>query len=68
MAQAKRKTATKTAKKTTARKTQCHKKQCSRSCAKKTISNQERMHIYAITGMSIIAGILLCANAAMMMV
>ncbi|MDO4746849.1 MAG: hypothetical protein Q4A70_00685 [Candidatus Saccharibacteria bacterium] len=68
MAQAKKKTATKTAKKTTARKTQCHKKSCSCTRAQKGISSQEKMHIYMITGMSIIAGILLCANAAMMMV
>ncbi len=68
MAQAKRKTATKTAKKTTARKTQCHKKPCTRTCSKKGVSSQEKMHIYMITGLSIIAGILLCANAAMMMV
>lgn len=68
MAQAKRKTATKTAKKTTAKKTQCRKKSCCRTCAKQDISNQEKMHIYIITAMSIIAGILLCADAAMMMV
>lgn len=65
MAQAKKKTATKTARKG-GQKGQCRKKQC--CCSKKDISTQEKMHIYAITGMSIIAGILLCANAAMMMV
>ncbi|MBR2641066.1 hypothetical protein IKG29_03195 [Candidatus Saccharibacteria bacterium] len=67
MAQAKKKTATRTAKKTTARKAQCRKKVCNRT-QRKDITNQERMHVYIITGMSIIAGILLCANAAMMMV
>ena len=68
MAQAKRKTATKTAKKTTARKTQCRKKTCTRTAKSKGISNQERMHIYAVTAMAIVAGILLCADAAMMIV
>ncbi|MBR2994808.1 hypothetical protein IKF32_02755 [Candidatus Saccharibacteria bacterium] len=67
MAQAKKKTATRTAKKTTAKKTQCRKQACTRT-AKKGVTNQERMHIYIIAGMSIVAGILLCANAAMMMV
>ena len=67
MAQAKRKTATKTAKKTTAKKTQCRKQACTRT-AKKDITNQEKMHIYIVTAMAIVAGILLCADAAMMMV
>ncbi|MBQ3433088.1 hypothetical protein IJG22_02200 [Candidatus Saccharibacteria bacterium] len=68
MAQAKRKTATKTAKKTTAKKTQCRKQACTRTAKSKGISQQEKMHIYFVTGMAIIAGILLCADAAMMMV
>ena len=68
MAQAKRKTATKTAKKTTARKTTCRKKTSCRTAKNKGISNSERMHIYAVTVMAMIAGILLCADAAMMMV
>ena len=68
MAQAKRKTATKTAKKTTARKTQCRKKTCTRTAKSKGISNQERMHIYIVTAMAMVAGILLCADAAMMIV
>ena len=67
MAQAKKKTATRTAKKTTAKKTQCRKQACTRT-AKKSISQQDKMHVYIITGMSILAGILLCANAAMMIV
>ena len=67
MAQAKRKTATKTAKKATAKKTQCRKQACTRT-AKKGVTQQEKMHIYFVTGMAIIAGILLCADAAMMMV
>ncbi|MBR2840121.1 hypothetical protein IKE82_02210 [Candidatus Saccharibacteria bacterium] len=68
MAQAKRKTATKTAKKTTARKTTCRKKSCSRTTKCRDITNKERVHIYIVTAMAIIAGILLCADAAMMMV
>lgn len=68
MAQAKRKTATKTAKKTTARKTQCRKKTCNRTAKAKGITNQEKMHIYVVTALAMIAGILLCADAAMMMV
>lgn len=67
MAQAKKKTATKTAKKTTAKKTQCRKNACTRT-AKQGISQQEKMHIYIVTGMAIVAGVLLCANAAMMLV
>lgn len=64
MAQAKRKTATKTAKKAACNK--CRKKACTRT--NKGISNNERMHVYIITVMGMIAGILLCANAAMMIV
>ncbi|MBR3115998.1 hypothetical protein IKF30_02100 [Candidatus Saccharibacteria bacterium] len=68
MAQAKRKTATKTAKKTTAKKTQCRKQACTRTTKNKGISQQEKMHVYLVTGLAIIAGILLCADAAMMIV
>ena len=66
MAQAKRKTAGRTAKKTTARKTTTRKKSCARTMKQQGISNQERMHIYIVTAMAIITGILLCADAAMM--
>ena len=67
MAQAKRKTATRTKKKTTARKAKscASRKTCSRQA---TISNAERMHIYIITAMSMITLILLCADIAMMIV
>ena len=68
MAQAKRKTATRTAKKTTARKTTTRKKSCARTAKQQGISNQERMHVYIVTAMAIVAGILLCADAAMMIV
>ena len=68
MAQAKRKTATKTAKKTTARPKQAHRQVATRTKKKQEITNTERMHVYFVTAMAIIAGILLCADAAMMMV
>ena len=62
MAQAKKKTSTKTAKKTTARKTG------SKANTKyKRVSSKERMHIYVVTAMSMLAGILLCADIAMLM-
>lgn len=65
MAQAKRKTATKTKKKPAVRKAKSC--QARKTCAKKTcISSQERMHIYIVTAMGMIAGILLCADVAMM--
>ena len=68
MAQAKRKTATKTAKKATAKKTQCRKQTCTRTAKRQEVTNGERMHVYAVTALAIVAGVLLCANAAMMMV
>lgn len=66
MAQAKKKKSTKTAKKTTARKTGSRANTRSTKC--KGISNKERMHIYIVTAMSMIAAILLCADVAMMVV
>lgn len=69
MAQAKRKTATKTAKKTTARKNQARRQAVSRTNKKQQdITNAERMHVCLVAAMAIIAGILLCADAAMMIV
>lgn len=68
MATAKKKTATKTAKKTTAKKTQCRKKSCCRTAKYKSVSSKERMHIYIVTALSMVAGILLCADAAMMII
>ena len=65
MAQAKRKTATKTKKASTQRKTGSRANTCTRK--KQGVSSQERMHVYIVTAMAIIAGVLLCANAAMMM-
>ena len=65
MAQAKKKTATKTAKKTTAR-SGARKKSCTRTTKCKGISNKERAHVYIVTVMSMIAAILLCADVAMM--
>ena len=66
MAQAKKKTSTKTKKKTTARKTGSRANTRTNKC--KGISNKERMHIYIVTVMSMIAVILLCADVAMMIV
>ena len=69
MAHAKRKTATRTAKKATARKTTgSRKKACTRTTKCKGISTKEKMHIYAVTVLGMIAGILLCIDAAMLMV
>ena len=67
MAQAKKKTAPKTAKKTTA-KSGARKKTVTRTAKAKGISNSERMHVYIVTVMSMIAAILLCADVAMMVV
>ena len=68
MAQAKKKTATKTAKKPAARARQSSKRVAPRTAKRQEISSQEKMHVYLVTAMSIVAGILLFANAAMMMV
>lgn len=65
MAQTKKKTATKT-KKAPAKRTGS--KVNTRTAKKQQgISDKERMHVYIVTIMAMIAGILLCANAAMMM-
>ena len=61
MAQAKKKTATRTAKKTTATRAKTTKQAC------KHISNADRLHVYIITAMGMVAGILLCIDAAFMM-
>ena len=66
MAQAKKKTATKTKKKTTTRKTGSRTNTKSNKC--KGVSSEERMHVYIVTMLSLVAGILLCADVAMMMV
>lgn len=66
MAQAKKKQSTKTSKKAPAKK--AGSRANTKSCKCKDISNKERMHIYIVTAMSLVAGILLCADAAMMMV
>lgn len=68
MAQAKKKQSTKTTKKTTAKSGGARKKSCTRTAKCKGISNQERMHVYIVTAMSMIAAILLCADVAMMIV
>ena len=66
MAQAKKKTSTKTAKKSRASQG-AHRKSCSKTMKSKGISNQERMHLFIVLAMSMIACILLCADIAMVM-
>lgn len=63
MATKKKKTTT-TKKATTAK---THKKACSRTNCK-TITSRERAHVCFVAVLSITAGILLCADAAMMIV
>ena len=63
MAQAKKKTATKTTKRATRPAKSCRKATC---CKRE--NKQEKLHVYVITALSLVAGILLFANAAMMMV
>ena len=65
MPTAKKKKSTKTAKKTT--KCSSTRKKC--TCSKKaTLSSRDRAHVCLVTVLSIAAGILLCADAAMMIV
>ena len=66
MAQTKKKTATRT-KKSGTQQRKTGSRANTRTRKKQQISNQERMHVYLVTAMAMIAGILLCANAAMMM-
>lgn len=66
MAQAKKKQSTKTAKKPAAKQNCARKKSCTRTNKKQQISKSDRMHVYIVTAMSMIAGILLCANVAML--
>ena len=66
MAKAKKQTATKT-KKSTA-KSGARKKCSTRTTKYQRVSSKERMHIYIVTAMSMIAAILLCADVAMMLV
>lgn len=67
MAQAKKKTATKTAKKNTTRQQTCR-KNCTKTAKKQQQGQADKIHVYIVTAMAIVAGVLLCANAAMMMV
>lgn len=66
MAQAKRKTATRTKKTTQQRKSGSRTN--TRTAKKQQISQSDKIHIYIVTAMAIVAGVLLCANAAMMIV
>jgi hypothetical protein len=67
MAQAKKKTSTKTAKKSGAAQG-AHRKATSKTTKYKQVSAEERMHLFLVIAMSMIAGILLCADVAMMIV
>ncbi len=60
MAQAKKKMATKTAKKPMAKKAGS----CKKSCGYKSVSGAEKFHMFFILAMALIAGILLAANVA----
>ena len=66
MAQAKKKTATRTRKAAPQRK--AGSRANTRTAKKQQITRSEKMHIYIVTAMAMIAGILLCANAAMMVI
>ena len=65
MPQAKKKQTTKTAKKTTARaaKSEAAKRTAKSTCSAKG-NNTEKWHVYIMTALSMIAAILLCADAA----
>ena len=69
MPQAKKKQSTKTAKKTTAKKTTAARTTSRKACTKTNCKqdNHMRNHIYIVTALSMVALILLCADAAMLM-
>ncbi len=67
MAQAKKKQATRTAKKQTrSTKTQGQRQARSKQARRTQCDNHDRNHIYIVTVMGMIAALLLCANAVMM--
>ena len=66
MAQAKKKQATKTAKKQTSSAKTTQRKTGSKQARRTQCDNTDRNHIYFVTVLGLIAAILLCANAAMM--
>lgn len=68
MAQTKRKTSTKTTKKSSAARTQSRKKAATRTTKCREITGKEKMHVYIVAAMSIMAGLLLCADVAMVIV
>ncbi len=65
MAQAKKKTATKTAKKVTS--TKAKSTASKKSCGRKGTSSRERMHVCIVTVLSMVTAIILCADAAIML-
>lgn len=70
MAKAKKKQATRTAKKTvrSTKVSSARRGRGSRAASRTYCSKSERNHIYLITVMGMVTAILLCASAAMMMV
>lgn len=66
MPQAKKKQATKTAAKKQGQ--QARKTTRTKACACKQIDAREKMHVYIVTVMSMIAALLLCADVAMVIV
>lgn len=62
----KKKKSTKTAKKVTA--TKARRKSTNKTCRCKGISSHERNHVCCVAALSIAVGILLCIDAAMMIV
>ena len=69
MAQAKKKQSTKTAKKPTCsnRATKTCQGRGSKATKKTACNAQDRNHVYIVTAMGMIAALLLCANAVMLM-
>lgn len=67
MAQAKKKQATRTAKKQTRSTKTVQRKTGSKQARRTQCNNSDRNHIYIVTAMGMIAAILLCANAVMLM-
>ena len=67
MAQAKKKQATRTAKKQTRSGKTAQRRTGSKQVRRTECNNRDRNHIYIVTAMGMIVAILLCANAVMLM-
>ena len=68
MAQTKKKTATRTTKKSSTQRKTGSRANTRSTKKQQGISDKERMHLFIVAGLAIIAGILLCADVAMMIV